>query len=89
MPFITNIVRREIIMERIIEIIKSINPLASVNESTRLLEEHTLDSLSMITLVSELEDEFDVEISARDIVPENFETVGAIAELIERLEDED
>lgn len=81
--------KREIIMERIIEIIKSINPLASVNESTRLLEEHTLDSLSMITLVSELEDEFDVEISARDIVPENFQTVGAIAELIEKLEDED
>lgn len=76
-------------MEKIIQIIKSINPLAKVDETTKLLDEHTLDSLSMITLVSELEDEFDVEISARDIVPENFETVGAIAELIERLEDED
>lgn len=76
-------------MEKIIQIIKSINPLAKVDETTKLLDEHTLDSLSMITLVSELEDEFDVEISARDIVPENFQTVGAIAELIERLEDED
>lgn len=76
-------------MEKIIQIIKAINPLAKVDETTKLLDEHTLDSLSMITLVSELEDEFDVEISARDIVPENFQTVGAIAELIERLEDED
>lgn len=76
-------------MEKIIQIIKTINPLAKVDETTKLLDEHTLDSLSMITLVSELEDEFDVEISARDIVPENFQTVGAIAELIERLEDED
>lgn len=76
-------------MEKIIQIIKSINPLAKVDETTKLLDEHTLDSLSMITLVSELEDEFDVEISARDIVPENFQTVGAIAGLIERLEDED
>lgn len=76
-------------MEKIIQIIKSINPLAKVDETTKLLDEHTLDSLSMITLVSELEDEFDVEISARYIVPENFQTVGAIAELIERLEDED
>lgn len=81
--------KREIIMEKIIQIIKTINPLAKVDETTKLLDEHTLDSLSMITLVSELEDEFDVEISARDIVPENFQTVGAIAELIERLEDED
>lgn len=76
-------------MEKIIQIIKTINPLAKVDETTKLLDEHTLDSLSMITLVSELEDEFDVEISARDIVPENFQTVGAIAQLIERLEDED
>lgn len=76
-------------MEKIIQIIKTINPLAKIDETTKLLDEHTLDSLSMITLVSELEDEFDVEISARDIVPENFQTVGAIAELIERLEDED
>lgn len=76
-------------MEKIIQIIKAINPLAKVDETTKLLDEHTLDSLSMITLVSELEDEFDVEISARDIIPENFQTVSAIAELIERLEDED
>lgn len=76
-------------MEKIIQIIKAINPLAKIDETTNLLDEHTLDSLSMITLVSELEDEFDVEISARDIVPKNFQTVGAIAELIERLEDED
>lgn len=76
-------------MEKIIQIINAINPLAKVDETTKLLDEHTLDSLSMITLVSELEDEFDVEISARDIIPENFQTVGAIAELIERLEDED
>lgn len=76
-------------MEKIIQIIKAINPLAKIDETTNLLDEHTLDSLSMITLVSELEDEFDVEISARDIVPENFQTVSAIAQLIERLEDED
>lgn len=73
----------------IIDIIKGIKPAASVDENTRLIDEKVLDSLAMISLVAELSDEFDVDISAQDIVPENFETVKAIEALIERLEDED
>ena len=76
-------------MEKIIEIIKGLKPGVEVNENTRLLDDHVIDSLAMISLVSELDDEFDVEISAKDIVPENFATVGEIQSLIERLEDED
>lgn len=76
-------------MEKIIEIIKGIRPAANIDENTRLLDEHIIDSLSMIQLVAELDDEFDVEIEAMDIIPENFETVSAISKLIERLEDED
>lgn len=47
------------------------------------------DSLAMIQLVAELSDEFDVEITAEDIVPENFESVKSIYNMIKRLEDED
>lgn len=76
-------------MDKIIEIIKTIKPVANLDENTSLIQDKIIDSLSMIRLVAELEDEFDVEISARDIVPENFENVPAIYNLIERLEDED
>lgn len=76
-------------MDRIIEIIKGLKPGVDVDENTRLLDDHIIDSLAMISLVSELDDEFDVEISAKDIVPENFATVSAILSLVERLEDED
>lgn len=76
-------------MEKIIEIIKEIKPSAVIDESTKLVEDKVLDSLAMISLVAELSDEFDVEITAQDIVPENFATVQAIADMIERLEDED
>ena len=76
-------------MDRIIEIIKGLKPGVDVDENTRLLDDHIIDSLAMISLVSELDDEFDVEISAKDIVPENFATVSSILSLIERLEDED
>ena len=76
-------------METIIRIIQSIRPAAGINENTRLIDEKILDSLAMISLVAELSDEFDVDITAQDIVPENFETVKAIYAMLERLEDED
>lgn len=76
-------------MEKIIEIINELKPGANVTETTKLLDEKILDSLAMISLIAELDDEFDVEISAQDIIPENFGTVGDIKNLIDRLEDED
>jgi acyl carrier protein len=48
-----------------------------------LLEMQVVDSLGMVTLISLLEDEFDVEIDDRDVVPSNFESIGRIAALIE------
>ena len=76
-------------METIIKIIQSLRPAANIDENTRLIDEKILDSLAMISLVAELSDEFDVEITAQDIIPENFETVRAIYAMLERLDDED
>lgn len=76
-------------MEKILEILNAIKPGADINENTRLADEKIIDSLAMISLVAELSDEFDVEILAQDIVPENFETPLAIFNLITRLENED
>ena len=76
-------------MNTIIRIIESIAHGAKIDEKTKLLEAHIIDSFAIINLVSALEDEFDVEISARDIVPENFESPKTILAMIERLEDED
>lgn len=76
-------------METIIDIIKELKPGVDINITTKLIDEKILDSLAMISLVAELGDKFDVEITAQDIVPENFATVEAIYEMIERLEDED
>ncbi len=76
-------------MNKIIEIINEIKPGFTVNENTNLFDENILDSLAMISLVSELDDEFDIEISARDIVPENFKTVADIYKLVQNLEEDE
>ena len=76
-------------VETISGIIKEIKPSAEFTEDTKLLDEHVLDSLLIVSLVSELSDEFDVDITPVDVVPENFATVNSIADMIERKEEED
>lgn len=76
-------------MERLIEILEELKPGVSFDENTKIVEDKIFDSLGMISLVAELSDEFDVEITAIDIVPENFETVSTIWAMIERLQNED
>jgi len=56
---------------------------SDVDESYPLLEKQVVDSLGMITLISLLEDEFDVEIEDGDVVPTNFRTIRDIANLVE------
>lgn len=76
-------------MEELIEVLKSVKPSYDFTEDTELIKNKVFDSLAMIQLVAELSDEFDVEITAEDIVPENFESVKSIYNMIKRLEDED
>jgi len=75
-------------MEKIIAILKGINPVPDYENSDNIFDGGLLESLDMITLVTELIDEFDVEIRAEDINPENFNSVDRIFNLITRLSDE-
>ena len=56
---------------------------AEIDVDYPLLEMEVVDSLGMITLISLLEDEFDVEIDDRDVVRSNFASIGRIAALVE------
>ncbi len=76
-------------MDELIEILKELKPGIEFTKDTKLFEDKIFDSLGMISLISEISNEFDIEISPVDIVPENFETVETLYNLIERLADED
>ena len=47
-----------------------------------------LSSLDVLSLVAELEDEFDVTIPTVEVIPSNFNSVDAIAAMVERLQEE-
>lgn len=75
-------------MERLIEILEEIQPEVDFKTCENLVDEHHLDSLSIISLVAEIEDEFDVTIPTVEIIPNNFNSAKAIWNLIERLQED-
>jgi len=48
-----------------------------------LIENHVIDSLGMMTLVSLIEDEFAIDVEDEDLVPDNFATIGQIAAFVD------
>ena len=75
--------------ERIIELLEDLNPEVDYATCTTLIDDRYLDSLSMVSLIADLEDTFDIGIPAVEVVVENFNSVEAIAALVERLREED
>lgn len=72
---------------KIIEILEEINSGVDYELCTSLVSDRYINSLSMVALIPELEDAFDVEIPAVEIVVQNFDSVDAMASLITRLRD--
>lgn len=52
--------------------------------STTLIDDGLLDSVTLIKLISELTDAFGVDIPYEEIIPENFNSVKAMAELVQK-----
>ena len=74
--------------EQIIEILEDIQPEADYETCQTLIDDHILTSLDVLSLVAELEDGFDVTIPTVETIPSNFNSVDAIAAMVERLQEE-
>lgn len=75
-------------MEKLIEILASLHPDVDFEANDALVDDGILDSLDIVTIVTEINAEFDVTIPAEEIVPENFNSAAALMELISRLDEE-
>lgn len=70
--------------EKILAILKEIQPTFAFEDGVDFVESGYLDSFDIVQLVAELESEFGVLISALEILPENFASTQAICALVER-----
>lgn len=74
-------------MERIIELLTEIKEDIDYENETHLIDDELLDSFDILQLISALDDEFDISIPAAMIIPDNFNSVEALWEMVQELMD--
>lgn len=75
-------------MEDLMRILESVRPDVDFEQEKALVTDRVLDSFDIVSIVGEINDEFDVDIYAEDLVPENFDSAEAMMSLIQKYMDE-
>ena len=74
-------------MEKLYEILRGMHPDVDFEAERDLIGDGILDSLDIVTLITEINDAFDISIPAEEIIPDNFNSAAAIWALIEKLDE--
>lgn len=74
--------------ETIREILEDLHEDIDFDKEKQLVSDKILDSFDLVSLVNELSDEFDIEITAKDFVEENFNSLDALTAMVDRLIEE-
>ena len=72
-------------MEQLLTILAELHPEVDFETEEHLIDNKILDSFDIVTIVAEIDSEFDVSIPAEELVPENFNSAKALYALVERL----
>ena len=74
-------------METLMNILREIDDSIDYEKEKALIDGRLLDSFGVITLVSELEEAYDIDIEASEMTPDNFNSAEAIYKMVVRLQD--
>ena len=75
-------------MTELLEILENLHPEVDFASCTTLIDDKILDSFDIVTIVAEIDAEYDVQIPAVELTPENFNSAQALFDLVKKLEDE-
>lgn len=70
--------------EKIVEILTDLRPEFDFTEDVDFIEEGMLDSFDIVSLVDELESQFNIKINGVDVIPSNFSTLDNIIALLKK-----
>ena len=73
-------------MDQLISILSEIKPDVDFATETGLIDNALLDSFDIVQIVGRLNEEFDIEITPKDIVPENFNSAEALWNMVKNLQ---
>ena len=74
-------------MDKLIKILENIKPGVDFTKESHLISDGILTSFDIVTLIANLTEEYDIEITVSDIIPENFESAATILQFINSKED--
>ena len=72
-------------MEKLLKLLYSLYPEIDFSKEKHLMTDRILDSAAVVSIISEIEDEFDVSVSMEYIQPQYFESAETMWEMIEEL----
>lgn len=75
-------------METLMEILMDIQPDVDFETCDTLIDDGILDSFAILSIVSELEDQFEISVTPAEIIPENFNSAQALWAMVQRLQEE-
>ncbi len=75
-------------MEKLLEILDELHPDVDFETEEHLIDNKILDSFDIVTIVAEIDAEYDVAIPAEELIPVNFNSAKALYALVEKLMDE-
>lgn len=74
-------------MDELLNILNEVNADVDFENCDTLIDDGLLDSFDIVSIVGELNDAFDIEITPIDIVPDNFNSAKAMWAMIQKLQD--
>ncbi|MFA6309410.1 MAG: phosphopantetheine-binding protein [Clostridia bacterium] len=75
-------------MDGILKMFQRLHPEVDFETCERLFDDKIIDSFDIVSVIAEINDEYDIAIPAEEIIPENFNSVKALSALVQRLTDE-
>ncbi len=75
-------------MERLIEILEGIRPDVDFNNEKKMIDDGILDSFDIVSIISELNDEYQIAIRVHELGPDNFNSVEVIMNMVQRLKNQ-
>ena len=72
--------------EIVLEILQELHEDVDFEQEKHLVEHKILDSFDLVTLVTELSEEFDIEITAEHFIEKNFNSLDALTAMVDRLQ---